>query len=83
MITKIIFSDSTVTMLDCGNAALAKELKKANDDDEVSELMGKYRGSYTICDESDIKREDTLIDLRKKKRTREKQKHEAYGQKYR
>jgi len=83
MIIKIIFSDNSVTVIECGNSTMAKALKKAQDDDEANEIIGRYRDHYTIGDESDAKKAGTTVDLRSKKRSNDKQRAKAHGDKYR
>lgn len=83
MIIKIIFSDNSTTVIECTNTTMAKALKKVQDDDEANAIIGRYHGEYTIGDESDAKKAATTVDLRKKKRSNDKQRSKAYGEKYR
>ncbi len=83
MIIKIIFSDNSLSVVECHDHSMAKSIKKARNDDEVNEVFGRFRDHYTICDESDADHAAAVVDLRKKKVSGEKQKSRSYGEKYR
>jgi len=79
MVIKIIFSDFSTMVLQSQNTALSKELKTADDDDQASEILERYKGSYEVLDESDMIKDDCRIDLRKKKQSQTKKMLKAFG----
>jgi len=79
MIIKIIFSDFSTIVLQSQNTILSKELKMADDDDQASRILERYKGSYEVMDESETIKDECRIDLRKKKQSQTKKMLKAFG----
>jgi len=79
MTTKIVFSDGKVQFLKATETSLFNQLKDAQSDKKVNELIQKFAGSFEYCDEADADIDQYTIDLLKKKKSSVKRMHKAFG----
>jgi len=77
--TKIIFSDGTVQFLKADDTKMCEQLKDAQSDKTVLDLMQKLEGSFEFCEAADADETQCTVDLHKKKRASIKRMLNAFG----
>jgi len=77
--TKIIFSDGKVQFLNSADSALCNQLKDAQSDKNVNELLKQFEGSFTSSEEADAGDIQCTVNLLKKKQSSVKRMKKAFG----